>query len=71
MTHEVFISYPRTESAAHAGALAGKLGELAFFDTDAIDDGDQFPSRLLNGIVDASVVVILATKATMPLTIYP
>jgi hypothetical protein len=28
-----------------------------------IDDGDQFPQRLLDGILDASIVVIFATQA--------
>ena len=43
MPHEVFISYARNASAAEAQALAAKLGELAFLDTDAIDYGDRFP----------------------------
>lgn len=59
----VFISYSRDASAAHAQALAARLGDLAFLDTGAIDDADQFPQRLLDGILEASVVVIFATTA--------
>src|ERR1019366_7745228 len=32
-------------------------------DTGAIADGDQFPQRLLDGILHASVVVVFATQA--------
>ena len=63
MSHEVFISYARNASAAHAQALAAKLGEMAFLDTEVIDDGDQFPPRLLTGLLGAKVVVVFATKA--------
>src|SRR5207244_3593014 len=63
MSRPVFISYSRGASATHAQALAARLGDLAFLDTGAIDDGDQFPQRLLDGILDACVVVIFATKA--------
>src|SRR6185295_14043593 len=63
MSRPVFISYSREASAVHAQALAARLGDLAFFDTAAIDDGAAFPQRLLDGILDASVVVIFATKA--------
>jgi tetratricopeptide (TPR) repeat protein len=63
MPQEVFISYARTATAEHAQALAAKLGEVAFLDTDAIDDGDQFPPRLLNGLLSSRVVVVFATKA--------
>ena len=63
MPRPVFISYARSDSAAQAQALADRLGELAFLDTEAIEDGEEFPPRLLNGILDAGVVVIFATKA--------
>ncbi len=63
MPRPVFISYAHNDSAAQAQALADRLGELAFLDTEAIEDGEEFPSRLLNGILDAGVVVIFATKA--------
>jgi tetratricopeptide (TPR) repeat protein len=63
MPAPVFISYARSASAAHVRALAAKLGRLAFLDTISIDDGDRFPPRLLNGLLDARVVVIFATKA--------
>jgi tetratricopeptide (TPR) repeat protein len=63
MGHAVFISYARSTSARDAQVLATKLGEAAFLDTEAIDDGDQFPPRLLTGLLDATVVVIFATKA--------
>ena len=63
MPRPVFISYARQASATHAEALAAKLGDLAFLDTTAIDDGDHFPQRLLDGLLDASIVVIFATQA--------
>ncbi len=63
MPRPVFISYSRDASAAHAQALAAKLGDLAFLDTNAIDDGSAFPQHLLDCILDASIVVIFATEA--------
>jgi TIR domain len=63
MPRQVFVSYSRSASATHAQSLAARLGDLAFLDTGAIDDGDRFPQRLLDGILDASVVVIFATQA--------
>lgn len=63
MTRPVFISYSRRASVADAQALAAKLGGLAFLDTTEIDDGDQFPQCLLDGILDASIVVIFASQA--------
>jgi hypothetical protein len=62
MVRPVFISYARDASLGHAQALAKKLGDLAFLDTAAIEDGDLFPPRLLDGLLDANVVVIFATK---------
>jgi hypothetical protein len=61
MAHAVFLSYARTASSEHAQRLAARLGDLAFLDTEAIDDGDQFPPHLLNGLLDARVVVIFGT----------
>src|SRR5439155_14760251 len=63
MCHPVFVSYARSASATQAKALADKLGDLAFLDTGDVDDGDQFPQRLLDGVLDARVVVIFATQA--------
>lgn len=63
MSRPVFISYARSASAADARALADQLEDLAFLDTDVIDDGDHFPQRLLDGALDARVVVIFATKS--------
>lgn len=63
MVRPIFISYARDASGMHAQGLAAKLGELAFLDTKAINDGDEFPSHVLNGLLDAHVVVIFATKA--------
>jgi len=57
----VFISYARSASVADAKALKGRLGDLAFLDTRAIEDGNVFPQRLLDGLLEASVVVIFAT----------
>jgi hypothetical protein len=62
MSQPVFISYARSASSVDAEALADRLGKLAFFDTVAIDDGDHFPQRLLDGVLDAQVVVIFATS---------
>jgi hypothetical protein len=56
-----FLSYSRAESAATVQALNAKLGEAAFLDTTAFDDGEPFPERLLDAILDAVVVVIFAT----------
>jgi hypothetical protein len=63
MSCPVFISYAHSASAPDALALADKLGHLAFLDTDAIDDGEAFPQRSLDGVLDARVVVIFATKS--------
>jgi hypothetical protein len=63
MSVPVFISYSRNGSAADASALTAKLGVLAFFDTIAIDDGERFPQRLIDGILNARIVVIFATSA--------
>jgi tetratricopeptide (TPR) repeat protein len=63
MPPPVFISYARTASTAHVQALAAQLGDLAFVDTEAIEDGDKFPTRILDGVLDALVVVIFATAA--------
>jgi tetratricopeptide (TPR) repeat protein len=62
MSRPVFISYARSASGAEARALADSLGDLAFFDTEVIEDGDHFPQQLLEGILGARVVVIFATK---------
>jgi tetratricopeptide (TPR) repeat protein len=63
MSSPVFISYARSASAAEAQSFADRLGDLAFLDTDDIEDGDDFPQRLLDGVLDARVVVIFATKS--------
>src|ERR1039458_1184370 len=63
MPPPVFISYSRGASTPHAQALAARLGDLAFLDTSAIDDGDHFPERLLDAILDSRVVVVFATQA--------
>lgn len=56
MAHPIFISYARIASAAEAEALAERLGELAFLDTGAIDDGDEFPARLLDEDLDLAQI---------------
>jgi len=58
----VFISYARAASTPQARALAGLLGPLAFFDTTAIDDGDHFPQRLLDAVLDARLIVLFASQ---------
>jgi tetratricopeptide (TPR) repeat protein len=63
VSRPVFISYARIASAAEAQALADKLGDLEFLDADNIDDGDHFPRRLLDAVLDAHLVIIFATKS--------
>jgi len=63
ISRPVFISYARGASAAGARALANRLGDLAFLDTSDIDDGDHFPECLLEGILNARVIVIFAPHA--------
>jgi tetratricopeptide (TPR) repeat protein len=58
----VFISYARSASRADAEALAQSLGELAFLDTSSIEDGIHFPQYVLTSLLDARLVVILATR---------
>ncbi len=61
--HEVFISYARRASREHAVALHDALaaaGIAAFLDTDDIEDGDRFPQRLVDGVLDARVFVLFA-----------
>ena len=62
MSCPVFISYCRDASAEHAKALAARLSDQAFLDTQAIEDGGDFPQHLIDGLLDASIVVIFATK---------
>jgi tetratricopeptide (TPR) repeat protein len=62
MAYRVFISYAREVSGLNARALKDELEDLAFFDTVDIRDGESFPQRLLDGVLDARVVVIFATK---------
>ena len=71
MSRPVFISYARSSNAGHAQALAECLGELAFFDTDAIEDGDRFPEHLLEGVLGARVVVIFASEVYCQRSILP
>lgn len=58
----IFISYARKASTRQAEALAAHLGSRVFLDTSTIEDGEQFPQALLNGVLDAHIVVIFATK---------
>jgi len=62
MSQPVFISYARGDSAAHAQALAASLQGQAFLDTESIDDGDDFPQRLLDALLVSRIVVIFASK---------
>ncbi len=60
---EVFISYARRASREHAVALRDALAEAgiaAFLDTDAIEDGDRFPQRLVDGVLDTRAFVLFA-----------
>jgi hypothetical protein len=62
MAHRVFISYARSANRAHAVALKEKLGDLAFLDVDDIENGDQFTQVMIDALLDASIVVIFASK---------
>ena len=62
MSHPVFISYARGDSTAHALALAKALNGQAFLDTESIDDGDDFPQRLLDALLASRIVVIFGSK---------
>jgi hypothetical protein len=53
MSASVFISYARSAGKMQVLALAEKPGALAFFKTQDIDDGEHFPQRLLDGVLDA------------------
>jgi tetratricopeptide (TPR) repeat protein len=61
MSNPVFISYSRRANATEASALAARLGDLAFFDTTEIADGDEFPQRLFDALLDAQLTVIFAS----------
>jgi hypothetical protein len=63
MARRVFISYARTSSLPQATALAERLGDEAFLDTNEIADGEEFPSGLIEALLDARVVVVFATRA--------
>ena len=62
MSQPVFISYARGDSASYAQALAASLNGQAFLDTESIDDGDDFPQRLLDALLASRIVVIFASK---------
>ena len=64
MSASIFISYRRSDSAGHAGRLHDRLahwfdrGEL-FYDTADIQPGDSFPQRLVDGVAQAKIVLVL------------
>jgi tetratricopeptide (TPR) repeat protein len=58
----IFISYARTTSTRQAEALHRELGRESFFDTSNIEDGERFDKRLIEALLDASVVVIFADE---------
>jgi len=61
---DVFLSYCRSSSAAHARALHDVLGsESTFLDTEDIPAGEHFPSRLSDGILSSRIVVVFADAA--------
>ena len=62
MSQPVFISYARADSAVQAQTLAAALNGQAFLDTESIDDGDDFPQRLLDALLASRIVVIFASK---------
>lgn len=57
----VFISYSQRASRVDASALAARLGNLAFFDSEAVEDGDEFPRSIFDALLDAQITVIVAT----------
>ena len=63
MRPDVFISYAHDAGSAEANALALTLGEAAFLDETTIEDGEEFPPRLIEALLDARVVVVFATSA--------
>jgi tetratricopeptide (TPR) repeat protein len=61
VSRPVFISYARVESRDEARALYEELGGRegpAFLDTEDIELGEQFPQRLIDGVLQARVVVV-------------
>jgi tetratricopeptide (TPR) repeat protein len=60
----VFISYRREDAGGHAGRLLDRLAlwfdtEALFFDTAAIQPGEAFPQRLIDGIANAACILVL------------
>lgn len=62
IAHRVFISYARTDSTVNALALKAKLGDMAFLDVDDIGSGDQFTQIMIDALLDATLVVIFASR---------
>lgn len=63
MTPPVFLSYAHSASRDHAIALHAALAQQevdAFLDTAEIETGECFPERLVDGLLGARVVVVLA-----------
>jgi len=64
---DVFLSYARSTSRAHAKAVYRELGGdaagLAFLDTAEIDYGDRVPERIVDALLAARIVVIFADAA--------
>lgn len=66
-TPPVFISYPRDTAYEHAFALFRALGGehsgLCFFDREELAPGDPAPPRVLDALLGAHLVVVLADPA--------
>lgn len=63
MTPQVFLSYAHYASRDHAVAIRAALarqGVAVFLDTEEIDSGERFPERIVDGLLGARVVVVLA-----------
>lgn len=61
---KVFISYARKASIADAQALHDALGDdVCFLDLEDIEPDQQFPARIADAILGASVAVVIATPA--------
>jgi hypothetical protein len=60
----IFISYRRSDSEAHAGRIAERLmtvfgAESVFFDTESIQAGEVFPTRIQVELSKARVALVL------------
>ncbi len=60
---EIFISYARSTNNDNALALKQRLGPIAFLDTQGIAPGERFSNLLVESILNAKIMIILADDA--------